>query len=87
MVQRMPLDLIISVYGYNGTNVAAAKATANYTTYGVLYNWTAAMNGAATSNTSPSGVQGACPADWHLPSDAEWCTMENMVEAGYRRRM
>ena len=31
------------VYGYDGTNVTDAKATANYTTYGVLYNWTAAM--------------------------------------------
>ena len=70
------------VYGYNGTSLSAAKATANYTTYGVLYNWPAAMNGAASSSSSPSGVQGVCPAGWHLPSDAEWCTMENAVEAG-----
>ncbi|MBW6481694.1 MAG: hypothetical protein K0B10_01410 [Vicingaceae bacterium] len=70
------------VYGYNGTNVATAQATANYTTYGVLYNWTAAMNGAASSSSNPSGVQGVCPAGWHLPSDAEWCIMENAVEAG-----
>ena len=70
------------VYGYTGTSVPTAKATANYTTYGVLYNWPAAMNGAASSSASPSGVQGACPAGWHLPSDAEWCTMENTVEAG-----
>lgn len=46
------------VYGYNGTNVTAAKAAGDYSTYGVLYNWTAAMN--------------ACPAGWHLPSDEEW---------------
>lgn len=46
------------VYGYDGTNVADAKATANYITYGVLYNWEAA--------------KAACPAGWHLPSDAEW---------------
>ncbi len=46
------------VYQYGGTNVADAKATANYSTYGVLYNWSAATN--------------ACPAGWHLPSDAEW---------------
>ncbi len=70
------------VYGYNGTSVPTAKATANYTTYGVLYNWPAAMNGAASSSSSPSGVQGVCPAGWHLPSDAEWCMMENVVEAG-----
>jgi uncharacterized protein (TIGR02145 family) len=60
------------VYGYNGTNVTEAKATANYATYGVLYNWPAAMNGAASSTANPSGVQGICPVGWHLPSDAEW---------------
>ena len=64
------------VYDYDGTNVSEAKATANYQTYGVLYNWPAAMNGAATSNTIPSGVQGACPPGWHLPSDAEWQQLE-----------
>ena len=49
------------VYGYDGTEVAAAKATANYTTYGVLYNWPAALT--------------ACPPGWHLPSDAELTTL------------
>ena len=60
------------VYDYGGTNVADAKATANYATYGVLYNWPAAMAGAASSTANPSGVQGVCPTGWHLPSDAEW---------------
>jgi uncharacterized protein (TIGR02145 family) len=46
------------VYDYIGEDVDAAKATDNYKTYGVLYNWTAAM--------------AACPAGWHIPSDAEW---------------
>jgi uncharacterized protein (TIGR02145 family) len=72
------------VYGYDGTVVADAKATANYTTYGVLYNWPAAMNGAASSTSNPSGVQGACPTGWHLPSDAEWTTLENyLIANGY----
>lgn len=60
------------VYGYDGTSVNEAKATANYTTYGVLYNWPAAMAGAENSQENPSGVQGVCPAGWHLPSNAEW---------------
>jgi uncharacterized protein (TIGR02145 family) len=60
------------VYGYNGTVVADAKATVNYPTYGVLYNWPAAMNGATSSTANPSGVQGVCPTGWHLPSNAEW---------------
>jgi uncharacterized protein (TIGR02145 family) len=64
------------VYGYSGTDVAAAKTTSNYTTYGVLYNWSAAMNGATSSTANPSGVQGVCPTGWHLPSDAEWEQLE-----------
>jgi len=67
------------VYSYDGTDVATAKATANYTTYGVLYNWTAAMNGVASSDSNPSGVQGACPEGWHLPSDAEWTTLSDYL--------
>src|SRR5574344_720187 len=67
------------VYGYNGTNVTDAKATANYTTYGVLYNWPAAMNGAASSTTNPSGVQGVCPDGWHLPSNAEWTELTDYL--------
>ncbi|MDA0732641.1 MAG: hypothetical protein O2837_07255, partial [Bacteroidetes bacterium] len=31
------------VYGYEGTDVAAAMSTSNYATYGVLYNWPAVM--------------------------------------------
>lgn len=53
------------VYGYNGTDVNAAKATSNYATYGVLYNWTAAVN--------------ACPAGWHLSSDAEWTELTDYL--------
>jgi uncharacterized protein (TIGR02145 family) len=67
------------VYDYDGTVVADAKATANYTTYGVLYNWPAAMNGQSSSNANPSGVQGVCPAGWHLPSDAEWTELCNYL--------
>jgi uncharacterized protein (TIGR02145 family) len=64
------------VNGYDGTSISAAKATENYATYGVLYNWTAAMNGAESSDANPSGVQGICPDGWHLPSDAEWKQLE-----------
>ena len=53
------------VYGYNSINVSDAKATANYQTYGVLYNWPAAMQ--------------VCPAGWHLPTDAEWTELENYL--------
>ena len=45
-------------------------------TYGALYTWAAAMNGAASSDNNPSGVQGVCPDGWHLPGDAEWKQLE-----------
>ena len=64
------------VYGYVGTNVTNAKKTANYQTYGVLYNWPAAMNGAESSDANPSGIQGICPDGWHLPSESEWTQLE-----------
>ena len=58
------------VYGYDSTDVATAKATDNYSTYGVLYNWTAA--------------QSACPSGWRLPSDAEWTQLEEyLIANGY----
>lgn len=75
------------VHGYTPTGsteqaqVTAAKATANYQTYGVLYNWYAAMNGATSSATNPSNIQGACPTGWHLPSDAEWTELTDYLGA------
>lgn len=58
------------VSGYEGTSVNEAKATDNYDTYGVLYNWPAALN--------------ACPSGWHLPSFAEWRILEDyLIANGY----
>jgi uncharacterized protein (TIGR02145 family) len=72
------------VYGYNGTDVNAAKATDNYINFGVLYNWSAAMIGSQSSAANPSGAQGICPTGWHLPSDAEWTQLENyLANNGY----
>jgi uncharacterized protein (TIGR02145 family) len=67
------------VYDYDGTDVNAARSAANFTTYGVLYNWPAAMNGASRSTSNPSGIQGACPTGWHLPSVAEWRELINYI--------
>ena len=61
------------VYGYDGKDVDEAKATLNYTSYGVLYNWTAS--------------QKACPPGWHLPSDMEWKIFENYLGADAGVRM
>jgi uncharacterized protein (TIGR02145 family) len=70
------------VYGYEGSTVAEAKATANYAIYGVLYNWPAVM------------TEGICPSGWHIPSDEEFTELTDflgglgvaggkMKEAGY----
>ena len=50
-------------------------------TYGYLYNWTAVMNGASSSNSVPSGVQGICPVGWHVPSDMEWTQLTNYLSS------
>lgn len=49
---------------------------ANAETYGALYTWAAVMNGEASSDANPSGVQGICPTGWHVPSDEEWKQLE-----------
>ena len=53
--------------------------SSNVATYGYLYNWPAAMNGASSSSANPSGVQGICPNGWHLPSDAEWTQLSDAL--------
>ena len=45
------------VHGYHGTDVLTAKTTPNFVTYGVLYNWPAALT--------------ACPPGWSLPTDSD----------------
>ncbi|MCK5137396.1 MAG: hypothetical protein KAR19_16550 [Bacteroidales bacterium] len=50
--------------------------SSNGNTYGALYTWGAAMNGASSSTANPSDVQGVCPKGWHLPSDDEWKQLE-----------
>lgn len=38
--------------------------------YGALYEWDELMN-----YSTVAGSQGLCPANWHVPTDAEWQTM------------
>ncbi len=67
------------VYAYNGTSITEAKASENYQTYGVLYNWPAAMNGDESSTLNPSQVQGICPAGWLLPSGSQWAELTEFL--------
>jgi len=77
---------LVTVTGEWDALSAASKAycwynnsTTQRDTYGGLYTWAAAVNGSAGSDANPSGVQGVCPAGWHVPSDAEWKDMEKSI--------
>jgi uncharacterized protein (TIGR02145 family) len=45
-----------------------------FTNEGLLYQWSAAMNGSTTER-----AQGVCPTGWHVPSDCEWMYLENTL--------
>lgn len=32
--------------------------------------------------STTEGVQGICPVGWHIPTESEWCIMENNVDVG-----
>ncbi|QQS06654.1 MAG: chitobiase/beta-hexosaminidase C-terminal domain-containing protein [Fibrobacterota bacterium] len=61
-----------------------ANITDSCSRYGRLYQWAAAMgldpsyNSKPWSETSPR--QGICPSGWHVPSDAEWTTLQTFVD-------
>jgi uncharacterized protein (TIGR02145 family) len=62
-----PTEPYYYVYGYEGTEVAAAQDTTTYETYGVLYNWPAVM------------TEGICPSGWHIPSDGEFTELTDFL--------
>jgi len=43
--------------------------------YGGLYDWDEMMQYITTP-----GVQGICPDGWHLPTDEQWCILEQYVD-------
>ncbi len=43
--------------------------------YGGLYQWDEAMQYSTTE-----GVQGICPTGWHIPTDAQWCTLTQYID-------
>ncbi len=59
---------IIEKYCYNNDPAYCAI-------YGGLYDWDEMMG-----YTTTPGVQGICPDGWHIPSDAEWCTLTSFLD-------
>ncbi|MFA5228320.1 MAG: FISUMP domain-containing protein [Candidatus Paceibacterota bacterium] len=53
------------VYGYQGIDVATAKAQTNYATHGVLYNHPATVD--------------ACPTGWRMPTHDDWTDLERAI--------
>jgi uncharacterized protein (TIGR02145 family) len=69
---------------YYFTSPYPAPSTTQVPKYGYYYTFAAVMNGASTTNSTPSGVQGVCPTDWHVPSFAEYQILDNYIKSkGY----
>ena len=64
------------VYDYEDSLVTGAKNTAKYKMYGVLYNWTAAMNHSGKKSNVYGQTRAVCPLGWHMPDDDEWKILE-----------
>jgi len=73
-----------------GSGTVGDANTATCDTYGRLYNWATAMalpskcNSALSTSDTDCGIstpnhQGVCPTGWHLPSDAEWGALMQIV--------
>jgi len=65
--------------GNNITRFCYDNDSTNCGLYGGLYSWATVMNGAGSSNSNPSGIQGICPTGWHLPSHHEWTHLEQYI--------
>jgi uncharacterized protein (TIGR02145 family) len=65
----MTNNSIIEKYCYNNDN-------ANCLVYGGLYQWDEVM-----AYSEYPGAQGICPVDWHIPMDAEWCTLSEYLDS------
>ena len=65
--QNQTNEQYIEKYCYNDLE-------SNCDIYGGLYQWNEAMQYATTA-----GVQGICPAGWHLPTDTEWTDLTTFL--------
>ncbi len=76
----------VGMYWCPGANATTISTKEGCNTYGALYPQATAVSPAGTgtpaalTSADPSGVQGICPANWHLPSDTEWGKMLDCAE-------
>jgi uncharacterized protein (TIGR02145 family) len=69
-------NAVVEKYCYNNNSLKCD-------TFGALYQWAEAVqyqngakNTALTSPTLSGNIRGICPLGWHLPSEAEFATLE-----------
>ena len=79
MAENLNIGTMINVYRTQTNNGTIEKYcygdnTSNCDTYGGLYQWDEAMQYVTTA-----GTQGICPSGWHIPTDAEWMTLEEYL--------
>jgi len=80
MAESLNIGTMISGSSSQSNNSTIEKycysnSTANCDEYGGLYQWNEMMQ----YSTTP-GTQCICPDGWHLPTDAEWCALEQEVD-------
>ena len=78
--QEQTDNSVIEKYCYNDLE-------SNCDIYGGLYQWAEMvqyLSGATNTsswNPVPTGsIQGICPTGWHIPNDAEWCTLTTFLD-------
>lgn len=91
------LEMYPNNCSYTGKKAYYVNGNPSYaSTYGLLYNWNAAVDTFNTAytetsvNTSGTDAvsatfsghrRGICPEGWHVPSDSDWTVLENYVGA------
>jgi uncharacterized protein (TIGR02145 family) len=73
-------DETANTAGWAGLTTGArsdyTSATSYIATYGYLYNWYAAKGVSTSGSTTYKNI---CPTGWHVPTDAEWTTLETQL--------
>ncbi|MBW8051987.1 MAG: hypothetical protein FVQ77_16930 [Cytophagales bacterium] len=65
-------NAVIEKYCHGGVNSTSTEGDCSV--WGGLYQWDEMMQYVTTP-----GTQGLCPTGWHIPTDAEWMTMEEAL--------
>ncbi|MEC7947620.1 MAG: FISUMP domain-containing protein [Myxococcota bacterium] len=60
---------------HDASGAAISRWCCDCSLYGGMYDWSTVMNG-----STADGAQGICPDGWHVPSDADWFTLETHIE-------